>query len=68
MAGSYRHCVDSFEDVTDEDLISGKFRFDLIENMGDAYEACEMMYSMIQFLANGDGQKIRDAEDNFYDK
>ncbi len=44
MAGSYQHC-------SDED---GNFRADfheMIENLGDAEEACEMMVFMIQFLA-----------------
>ena len=46
MAGSYRHCEktegqgDWNEDFTD-----------MIENLGDAYEACHMMFFMIQYLA-----------------
>lgn len=41
MAGSYRHCEGD----------DGSFRFDMIENMGDAYEACEMLYFMVKWLA-----------------
>lgn len=42
MAGSYRH-------VTDAD---GSFRgIDLIDNLGDAYEALEEMHAMIGWLA-----------------
>lgn len=42
MAGSYRH-------VTDAD---GSFRgIDLIDNLGDAYEALEEMHDMIAWFA-----------------
>ena len=42
MAGSYRH-------VTNSD---GSFRgLDLIENLGDAYEAIEEMHDMIRWFA-----------------
>jgi len=40
MAGSYQHCLNE----------DGTFRFDLIENMGDAYEACEEMFELIKIL------------------
>jgi hypothetical protein len=60
MAGSYKHCV------TDD----GKFLaedFDgMIENLGDAYEACEEMVFMIDFLANGDRSRIDEASEAFY--
>ena len=56
MAGSYRHCADD----------TGAFRFDAIENMGDAHEACEMMYWMIYVLAGGSPQRIKDAEEIYY--
>lgn len=43
MAGSYRHVVDS----------DGSFRgTDLIDNVGDAHEALEEMYDMINYLAD----------------
>lgn len=42
MAGSFSHCLGD----------DGKFRFDLIENMGDAHEACEEMFDMILWLAD----------------
>ena len=38
MAGSYKHCVAD----------DGSFWFDLIENMGDAHEACEDMFNIIK--------------------
>lgn len=42
MAGSYQH-------VTNDD---GSFRgLDLIDNLGDAYEAIEEMHDMIAFMA-----------------
>lgn len=40
MAGSYKHCCND----------DGSFRFDLIENMGDAHETCEEMHGMIRRL------------------
>lgn len=56
MAGSYQHCIDD----------NGKFReddfTDMIENLGDAYEACEEMVFMINFLAEGDRKRIQVAE------
>jgi hypothetical protein len=36
MAGSYNHCRGR----------GGKFTFDTIENMRDAYQACEEMYAI----------------------
>lgn len=50
MAGSFGHC--------DND---GEFRFDLIENMGDAHEACEEMHFMIWHLAKDRRKKIKRA-------
>ncbi len=41
MAGSYQHCLGD----------EGTFTFDLIENLGDAHEACEMMVYMIDILS-----------------
>lgn len=38
MAGSYRHLVGR----------DGKFTFDLIDNLGDAYEACEECFDIIE--------------------
>ena len=37
MAGSYNHCV----------AADGSFTFDLIDDLGDAYEACEDMFQII---------------------
>ena len=45
MAGSYGHC---------EDIETGGYRFDMLENMGDAAEACHQMFWMIRFLAKND--------------
>lgn len=57
MAGSYGHC---------EDDDTGSFRFDLIENMGDAHEACFDMYHIIRILTKGDRAAIKAAEDVMY--
>lgn len=51
MAGSYMHCRGPL----------GKFRFDLIDNLGDAYEACKEMFEMIEILTGGDKNLIADA-------
>ena len=56
MAGSYQHCAAD----------NGGFVFDLIENMGDAHEACEHMFYMIHFLTDGDQEQIRAASDRYY--
>lgn len=59
MAGSYRH-------ITKED---GSFcGMDLLDNLGDAQEALEECYNMIQWLTNGDKTKIYDAWLNGYFK
>ena len=57
MAGSYRHCRNEE---------TGQFYFDLIENLGDAEEACEMMFFMIGWLAHGDQAQIQAAEEAYY--
>lgn len=52
MAGSFRH-------VTDND---GAFRgIDLIDNLGDAHQALEECYEMIQYLTHGDQLAIYTA-------
>jgi hypothetical protein len=56
MAGSYRHCCNE----------DGSFGFDLIENLGDAHEACDMMFWMINYLAK-DHEKIKEAEEAYYE-
>lgn len=64
MAGSFGHCNKD----------DGSFTFDLIDNMGDAHEACEMMHFMIHYLADGfDRTKdpkeiIKQAEEAYYRK
>lgn len=57
MAGSYKHCKSE----------SGSFRFDLIENMGDAHEACHQMFWMIHILSRGRQSRIADAERVYYE-
>jgi hypothetical protein len=52
MAGSYRHVVDK-----DGEFIG----VELIDNLGDAYEALEEMYDMIQHLSRGDRVQIHEA-------
>jgi hypothetical protein len=58
MAGSYQHCRSE----------TGSFTFELIENLGDAHEACEMMYWMIDFLAQSDPSRITQAENAYYQR
>jgi hypothetical protein len=58
MAGSYYH-------ITDDE---GKFiGTELIDNLGDAYEALEECYGMIMYLTGGDKDKISDAELHYKD-
>lgn len=52
MAGSFSHCKAD----------NGEFRFDLIENMGDAHGACEDMYWMILVLAEEAGLDFKDLD------
>jgi hypothetical protein len=52
MAGSYRH-------ITDE---NNNFKgIELIGDLGDAYEALEECWYIINILSGGDKQKIADA-------
>lgn len=53
MAGSFRHCDDD-----------GAFQWDLIDNMGDALEACEMMHWIIRSRLTED--QISAAEAEYY--
>ncbi len=39
---------------------------DLIENLGDAHEALEMMFFMIAHLSGGDQRKIKASENAYY--
>lgn len=53
MAGSYQH-------ITDHD--TGAFiGTELLDNLGDAYEALEECYGMIWYLAGGDLTKVKEA-------
>ena len=61
MAGSYHHCID---EKTGEFV--GEDFTNMIDNLGDAYEACEQMVFMINFLANGDKKLIEKALKSFY--
>jgi len=58
MAGSYQHCMDD----------NAGFSFDLIENMGDAHEACEHMFYMIAYLADDDPHRIDAASEDAYNR
>jgi len=72
MAGSYLHCCkwpEGLEDVwTDAETLTvlahGVFDFSSIENLGDAHEACEEMFAMIQHLTGGDAGRIKAAMDS----
>ena len=57
MAGSYRH-------ITDEN--NEFIGCEHIENLGDAHEALEEMYHMIDYLTGGDKAKIHAAWVNGY--
>jgi len=57
MAGSYQHCVhDKSGKLRSPESMEG-----MIENLGDAYEAIEEMYWMIQHLTKGDRTAIKEA-------
>ena len=57
MAGSYGH-------ITADD---GRFLgvHSLLDHMGDAFEALEECYGMIQWLAGGDRRRIEEARENY---
>jgi hypothetical protein len=57
MAGSYNHLLDE----------QGRFHMDLIENLGDAHEALEECFGMIQVLTGGDTAAIEQARLNYRD-
>lgn len=63
MAGSYKHVT-----TKNGKLISNEKFPEMIENLGDAYEAVEEMYHMIQFLSRGDKNKIEKARKQTYKK
>ena len=52
MAGSYKHCIDKNGKLLEEPLL---------DNLGDASEAIEEMFDMIEFLSGGDKVKIWEA-------
>lgn len=56
MAGSYRHITDK-----DNNLISNEEFPNMIENLGDAYEAIEECWHLIDILSGGDKKKIAAA-------
>ena len=57
MAGSYRHITNS----------DGSFRgVELLDHLGDALEALEECYEMINYLTGGDRIKIYEAWRNGY--
>ena len=60
MAGSYKHCTNHVGEFIGSDF------HNLIENLGDAYEACEMMHWMIRYLAEGDPSRISQAEREYF--
>ena len=53
MAGSYRHCVNA-----DSKFIG----IDLIDNLGDAHEALEEMYDMIEYLSDLNADLMRPGD------
>ena len=61
MAGSYRHIVDS-----DGNLVPNEEFIEHIENLGDAYEAIEECWYLINILSSGDKKKIEKATELMY--
>ena len=57
MAGSYYHL---------RDKETGMFRFDGIENLRDAYEACAECFFLIDYLTGNDQVRIAAALDDYY--
>lgn len=56
MAGSYGHITNNV----------GQFvGVDLLENGGDVYEACEELYGMIWYLADGDPELVEEAHKRY---
>ena len=51
MAGSLSHIVD---------VETGKYRFDLIENLGDAYEALDECFYLIKAMTGGEKEEINE--------
>lgn len=62
MAGSYRHCVNEKGEFRQHDFT------EMIENLGDAHEACEEMYLIIQELSGGDKKLIETTIEKIYKK
>ena len=57
MAGSYNHIVDEHNNFIGTDLL---------DNMGDAYEALEECYKIIQSLSCWDVSSIQEAIDDLH--
>lgn len=62
MAGSYKHCCKEDGTFIGEDFT------EMIENLSDAYEACEMMHWMIDYLSCGNPEKISEAQKAYFGK
>jgi hypothetical protein len=61
VAGSYHHCTKDDGSWIGEDFPN------MVENLGDAWEACEMMHWMIGYLASGDHSRIAAAAAAYYE-
>lgn len=55
MAGSFYHLMKN-----------GRFSFDTIENMGDAYECAEECFWLIHYFSKGDVSAIKRAISEMY--
>jgi hypothetical protein len=56
VAGSYKHIVND----------QGRFiGVSLLDHLGDAYEALEECYGMIQWLAQGDRSRVEQARQSY---
>lgn len=60
MAGSYNHCI-----AKDGQLLLPRQFTDMIENLGDAFEAIEEFYGMVWYLAEGDASRVEAARQRY---
>jgi len=63
MAGSWKHIIDN----RTGHLVSTERFPEMIENLGDAYEAIEECYGMVMYLTGGDRAKIEEARQHYED-
>lgn len=62
MAGSYMHCVTDEGLLRPPSLLAGS-----LENGGDVWEAVHELYGMVWYLADGDAEKVAEAQRSYLD-